>query len=153
MPSGFAVQIERLVFSPSCNIGWACPVYTKHREAPLLARGIAPIGGHADARASKTRSATMVVSEPARDFAGYAQEFLRRNEAYRAAWRGMQRQTLARRKEQARAWGLAFSSRSRGCRSDHAGTLAAGMPSRHAGPGRGTGRLAQPVACSARRQP
>ncbi len=94
----------------------------------------------------------MVVPEPARDFAGYAQEFLRRNEAYRAAWRGMQRHTLARRKEQARAWGLAFSGRSRGRRTDHAGPLAASMASCHAGPGRGAGRRARPVAHSTRRQ-
>lgn len=95
----------------------------------------------------------MVVPDPACDFASYAQEFLRRNEAYRAAWLGMQRHNRARRRGWAQAWGLAFSVQSRCYSPRHAGTLAADMASRHTGPGRGASRHARPVTRCAQRQP
>ena len=93
----------------------------------------------------------MVVPEPTRDFAAYAQAFLGRNEAYRAAWQALRRQPLFRRKEQARPWGLAFSIRSRCPCERHARILAAGMPPRHAHSRGSACRRLQPVPCGAQR--
>lgn len=49
-----------------------------------------------------------ITPSPPRDFAGYAQEFLRRNSAYRETWRLARKSSSQRKQEIALPWGLAF---------------------------------------------